>query len=285
MAENKKSFVLYSDNFGMIKQLPDDIAGKLFKHIFAYVNDENPISEDLLLNIAFEPIKMALKRDLKKYEQIKEKRSQAGKKSAELRQQNSTNPTSVDFVQQTSTNPTDSDSVNDSVSDSVIVNDILNNDAENFSSKNFDDDFQKFKILFYKNLTDDFDFTFEIQKIKNQLDQEMPEQEKTFLSQQLNFLISEKRKKVAPKKEINHEAFLETLLTSVENTSWRETIFMQHRINEIELKQKFKEFNVMLSSKKRIHKSEREYVDHFTNWLPTQKNSQPKKVSEFNHNR
>ena len=121
MAENKKSFVLYADNYGLIKQLPDDVAGRLLKHIFAYVNDENPVSDDLLLNIAFEPIKMALKRDLKKYEQIKEKRSLAGKKSAEQRQQNSTNSTSVESVQQTSTNPT----VSDSVSVSVSVSDIL----------------------------------------------------------------------------------------------------------------------------------------------------------------
>lgn len=71
MAENKKSFVLYSDNYGLIKQLPDEIAGKLFKHIFSYVNDENPASDDLLLNIAFESFKIHLKRDLKKYEASK----------------------------------------------------------------------------------------------------------------------------------------------------------------------------------------------------------------------
>jgi len=58
MAENKKSFVLYTDTQGLINQLPDDIAGRLFKHIYAYVNDENPITDELLLNIAFEPIKM-----------------------------------------------------------------------------------------------------------------------------------------------------------------------------------------------------------------------------------
>ena len=128
MAHDKKSFVLYSDNYGLIKQLPDEIAGRLLKHIFSYVNDENPVSDDLLLNIAFEPIKMQLKRDLKKYELIKEKRSIAGKKSAELRQQNSTNSTSVDFVQQTSTNPTVS--VNDNVNENENVSD---NENENVS--------------------------------------------------------------------------------------------------------------------------------------------------------
>ena len=159
MATDKKSFVLYADNYGLIKQLPDDVAGRLLKHIFAYVNDENPVSDDLLLNIAFEPIKMALKRDLKKYEQIKEKRSLAGKKSAEQRQQNSTNPTHVDFVQQTSTNPTVSDSDNvsviDSVSDSVNVlskDNIIIPEIENFGSVAIEDfNFSHSKILKFES--------------------------------------------------------------------------------------------------------------------------------------
>lgn len=159
MATDKKSFVLYADNYGLIKQLPDDVAGRLLKHIFAYVNDENPVSDDLLLNIAFEPIKMALKRDLKKYEQIKEKRSLAGKKSAEQRQQNSTNPTHVDFVQQTSTNPTVSDSDNVSVIDSVSDSDnVLSKDniiipeIENFGSVAIEDfNFLHSKILKFES--------------------------------------------------------------------------------------------------------------------------------------
>jgi len=125
MAENKKSFVLYSDSQGLVNQLPDDVAGRLLKHIYAYVNDENPISNELLLNIAFEPIKMQLKRDLVKWEQTLEGRSKAGKASAEakrlskLKEQNSTNSTNVDFVQQNSTNSTVSENVNVSVNDSV----------------------------------------------------------------------------------------------------------------------------------------------------------------------
>ena len=78
MAENKKSFVLYTDTQGLINQLPDDIAGRLFKHIYAYVNDEDPITDELLLNIAFEPIKMQLKRDLIKWVDIKEIKSNSG---------------------------------------------------------------------------------------------------------------------------------------------------------------------------------------------------------------
>ena len=79
MAENKKSFVLYCDQIGLFRQLPDELAGKLIKHIFSYVNDENPETDDLLINIAFEPIKTQLKRDLKEWEKSLETKSESGK--------------------------------------------------------------------------------------------------------------------------------------------------------------------------------------------------------------
>jgi hypothetical protein len=121
MAENKKSFVLYTDSKGLIDQLPDDIAGRLFKHIFAYVNDEDPVSDELILNIAFEPIKTQLKRDLVKWSNQTEQRRQAGLKSAEMRKRNSA------VVNDRLIPSTDnvSDSVNDNVSDNVNENDIL----------------------------------------------------------------------------------------------------------------------------------------------------------------
>lgn len=89
MAVGKKSFVLYSDYQELFSELSDADAGKLIKHIFSYVNDENPICEEQIINISFIPIKLQLKRDLKKFEQIKEKRSEIGRigglKSAEQR--------------------------------------------------------------------------------------------------------------------------------------------------------------------------------------------------------
>ena len=79
MAENKKSFVLYTDLFHTVSKLPDDKAGQLFKHILEYVNDLNPVSDDLILNIAFEPIKQQLKRDLKAWEGAIETKSKGGR--------------------------------------------------------------------------------------------------------------------------------------------------------------------------------------------------------------
>jgi len=85
MAENKKSFVLYCDLIHTIDKLPDEVAGKLFKLILDYVNDKNPQVEDVLLSVAFEPIKRQLKRDLKDWERQKQKRSEAGKKGMQSR--------------------------------------------------------------------------------------------------------------------------------------------------------------------------------------------------------
>lgn len=104
MAENKKSFLLYADIWKTVEQLPDESAGMLFKTILMYVNDLNPNPEDLITRIAFEPIKQQLKRDLLKYDEIKKKRSEAGKRSAEAR----TKSTSVESVPTKSTvNDTD----------------------------------------------------------------------------------------------------------------------------------------------------------------------------------
>lgn len=79
MAENKKSFILYADMISIIEKLPDDKAGQLIKIIFQYVNDKRPVVEDILLQVAFEPIKLQLKRDLRKFEAEKQKRQKAGK--------------------------------------------------------------------------------------------------------------------------------------------------------------------------------------------------------------
>lgn len=61
---------MYCDQIGLFEQLPDAQAGKLIKLIFDYVNDKNPVVKDLLLKVAFEPIKLQLKRDLMTWSNI-----------------------------------------------------------------------------------------------------------------------------------------------------------------------------------------------------------------------
>ena len=120
MAQGKKSFIAYSDWYGTFKSLPDDVAGKLIKHIFSYVNDENPSTDDYIINALFEQIKSTLKRDLIKWETQTEQRSNAGKRSAELRALNKVNESST-VVESRQRKSTDSVNVNVSVNDNVNV--------------------------------------------------------------------------------------------------------------------------------------------------------------------
>ena len=78
MAENKKSFILYADQMEHFEDLTNEEAGQLIKHIFRYVNDTNPEAPDRLTQIAFNPIKQQLKRDLVSYETKKDERSKSG---------------------------------------------------------------------------------------------------------------------------------------------------------------------------------------------------------------
>jgi len=135
MAEDKKSFILYSDILTLVEKLPDAKAGKLFKLIIDYVNDKNPVVEDLILQVAFEPIKMQLKRDLKKFESKKEQWSDAGKKSAESRrkkrEEKNKKPTELTNVKSVKKNSTDSTvTVNDTVT-------VTDSDSERKEQENF----------------------------------------------------------------------------------------------------------------------------------------------------
>jgi len=128
MAENKKSFIGYCDWENTFEMLTDEEAGKLIKHFFNYINDKDPQLDDRLLTMAFEPIKLQLKRDLQKYKEVKKKRSEAGRngglKSGETRSktnQDEANEANASFVKQTEAN--EAVTVNDTVT--VIDNDTV----------------------------------------------------------------------------------------------------------------------------------------------------------------
>jgi len=118
MAQGKKSFIAYSDWKEMFDNLPNEVAGELIKHIFAYVNDEKPNSDNYVINALFANIKNTLKRDLNKWDEQREQRSQAGKKSAKVRATKS-NDRSISFNEKVRNSTV-------SVSDSVNVSDNVN---------------------------------------------------------------------------------------------------------------------------------------------------------------
>ena len=112
MAKDKKTVVIYSDWIATFEKLTDEEAGKLIKHLLRYVNDQNP-EADRMTELLFSQMQQQLKRDLKKWEQIKEARSKAGKfggiKSGEIRR-----------------SKTKQNETNEAVNDNVNVN-VINN--------------------------------------------------------------------------------------------------------------------------------------------------------------
>lgn len=157
--EGKKSFILYCDLINTVEKLPDDKAGQLFKIILNYVNDNNPVIDDILLDVTFEPIRQQFKRDLDSWNKTKAGRSKAGKASAEKRrlmklqeQQDSTNSTNVNFVQHDSTNSTVT--VNDNVT--VNVNDTKINKGKPLNLDEVVDYFKDQNILHPEKNAADF---------------------------------------------------------------------------------------------------------------------------------
>lgn len=135
MAKNKTSFLLYVDLVHTVGKLSDDQAGKLFKHILSYVNDENPVLNDLILELVFEPIKQQLKRDLKRYEAIclrnKDNGSKGGRPKSKTKKPKKpsglfTNPNNPDGSRNNPNNPDEPDNDNDNDTDidykSIIEN-------------------------------------------------------------------------------------------------------------------------------------------------------------------
>jgi uncharacterized phage protein (TIGR02220 family) len=163
MAKDKKSFILYVDQKDLWNKLPDEVAGKLIKHIYAYVSDENPTSDDLIVNIAFEPIKQQLKRDLKLFEEKRVKRSEAGMAGANKRWQTIANDSKrIKPIAKIADNDNDND------------NDIYNIDYQallDFVNKTFGRSFKvitdKVKRAYKKLLKDGYKKEDIINAIKN----------------------------------------------------------------------------------------------------------------------
>ena len=114
MADNKKSFIAYVDWIDTFEALPDDKAGQLVKHLFRYVNDLNPETDDILINAVFANIKRTLKRDLDKYSNYIDKQRENGKKGG--RPKTPTEPKKPKRLNGNPTEPKKADSVSDSVS-------------------------------------------------------------------------------------------------------------------------------------------------------------------------
>lgn len=135
MATDKKSFILYADLIYTVRKLPPDIAGKLFLTILQYVNDENPQVDDLIVDIAFEPVKQQLKRDLQKWDEHREKQSLNGKRGGRPRipAESEINPNNQPLFFESEKSLNDNVNVSVSVSENAIVNandNVINKDIK-----------------------------------------------------------------------------------------------------------------------------------------------------------
>lgn len=119
----KKSFVIYTDSYDTLKYLSDEKLGKVTRMIYEFVIDGNFPDPTHELFFVFNPIKLQLERDLDRYETVREKRSKAGKASAQQKQHMLTH---VESVQQKQNMLTVNDNVSVSVSVSDSVSDSIN---------------------------------------------------------------------------------------------------------------------------------------------------------------
>lgn len=116
---SKKSFVLYTEWEDAFDQQPNDVAGELIKLIFDYVRTgEVLISDNPVVNAMFSIFRPAIDRNIDKYDEVVEKRREAGRMGGLKKSQNKqilANVASASKCKQNLANV--ADSVSDSVSD------------------------------------------------------------------------------------------------------------------------------------------------------------------------
>lgn len=119
---SKKSFILHTDAWDILKDFSDEQCGRLLKALLCYqIGAEIPVL-DVATKVAFSFMSAQMDRDNEKYSQMVEKRRAAGKKSAEARQQTQASANTCQQVL-TSVNHTDTvtDTVTDTDTDTVVV--------------------------------------------------------------------------------------------------------------------------------------------------------------------
>lgn len=140
----KDSFILYTEQKEVVDKLTDEQAGKIFKAIYEYVKTDKMPKLDGLLDIVIIPFKQSLDRNMEKWEEIKKKRSEAGKIGAEIKKQKQAKEANANFAK----NKIANQAVNVSVP--VNVNDNVTTTVVNNASDSCVDGLQKI-IEFYNN--------------------------------------------------------------------------------------------------------------------------------------
>lgn len=156
--DEKKSFVLYCDYAEHVSLLTDEDAGKLFKALFSYVNSGTIQELSPVASMAFSFIRSQLDRDRCKWEEIRKKRSEAGRLGGKSKgkKQNLANEANAFFDNHSETNK----------ADTVIVNGIVTDNANEKKIKHIygsfkhvrltDDEIEKLIADYGKPIIDDY---------------------------------------------------------------------------------------------------------------------------------
>lgn len=118
------SFVIFTSVDDFLQELTDEQAGLLFKAIVKYAKDGEIIETSGVVKFAFIHIKQQIDYNKDKYEEVKKKRAEAGKKGAEKRWQDS-KIANANFVNSKNSKYSLIDNVIDNVNDIEIDNDIV----------------------------------------------------------------------------------------------------------------------------------------------------------------
>lgn len=126
--EKKNKIIVYRDWIEIFEPLEDAEAGKLIKHFFRYVNDQNPESPDRLTGLLFDgSIKPTLKRDLQSWKQQQERNkingSNGGRPKKEKPKETEKTQSVISEPTQTHSNP--KKGVKDNVKDKDILFNIF----------------------------------------------------------------------------------------------------------------------------------------------------------------
>ena len=148
MEIKKKSFILHVDSLGVLSDLSDEQAGKLFKAMLAFHKGEE-VELDPLTKMAFSFFKNQFLRDNEKYIKTCEARAQAGSKGGKQKKQNIANASKCkQKVAKVADSDSDSDSEKDSESDSKNKNTVSHKlDYSSWPEMPNDDLFNEWKSL------------------------------------------------------------------------------------------------------------------------------------------
>ena len=120
----KKSFILYIDRKKEIDLLTAEQCGVVFKAIFDYVDSGNIIDiDDIAVKLMFSVFKSQIDECSVKWEEVRQKRSEAGKKGMASRWNNKDNKNNK--VKQTKTNDNKDKQTITKITDTVTVTDTV----------------------------------------------------------------------------------------------------------------------------------------------------------------